>query len=267
MKRLPAVAGQFYNENAARLTNQVGQYIIKDAERQNAIAILSPHAGLMYSGHVAGAVYSSIRFPKTFILLGPNHTGLGPPLSMMSSGQWEIPSATFEIDEELGSRIKEKVPLIVEDTQAHRHEHSLEVQLPFIAYFSEACRILPITIMRASLQECAATGRGIAEAVREAQYDVVIVASSDMSHYQQDAVARMLDNLALKEVLNLNPEGLYSIVLREQISMCGFIPATVMLYAALGLGASEARLIKYSTSGEVSGDFDRVVGYAGILIK
>jgi MEMO1 family protein len=267
MKRLPAVAGQFYDANAVRLKNQVGQYIIKNTEREKAIAILSPHAGLMYSGPVAGAVYSAIRFPKTFILLGPNHTGLGPPLSIMSSGEWEIPSATFEVDEELGSRIKVKVPLIVEDTQAHRYEHSLEVQLPFIAYFSDECRILPISIMRASLEECAAAGKGIAEAVREAQYDVVIVASSDMSHYEPDAVARKLDNLAMKEVLDLNPEGLYSVVLRERISMCGFIPATVMLYAALGLGAGGARLIKYSTSGEVSGDFDRVVGYAGIIIK
>jgi AmmeMemoRadiSam system protein B len=267
MKRLPAVAGQFYDANAIRLKNQVGQYISKNTEREKAIAILSPHAGLMYSGPVAGAVYSAVRFPKTFILLGPNHTGLGPPLSIMSSGEWEIPSATFEVDEELGRRIKEKVPLIVEDTQAHRYEHSLEVQLPFIAYFSDECRILPISIMRASLEECAAMGRGIAEAVREAQYDVMIVASSDMSHYEPDAVARKLDNLAMKEVLDLNPEGLYSVVLRERISMCGFIPATVMLYAALGLGAGGARLIKYSTSGEVSGDFDRVVGYAGIIIK
>ena len=267
MKRLPAVAGQFYDGNPIQLKNQVGQYIIKDSEREKAIAILSPHAGLMYSGHVAGAVYSAIRFPKTFILLGPNHTGLGPSLSIMSSGEWEIPSATFKIDEELGSRIKEKVPFIVEDTQAHRYEHSLEVQLPFIAYATDKCRILPISIMRASLEECAATGRGIAEAVREAQYDVVIVASSDMSHFEQDAVARRLDNLAIKEVLDLNPEGLYSIVLKERISMCGYIPATVMLYAARELGAGEARLIKYSTSGEVNGDFDRVVGYAGIIIK
>jgi AmmeMemoRadiSam system protein B len=221
----------------------------------------------MYSGHVAGAVYSAIRFPKTFILLGPNHTGVGSPLSIMSSGEWEIPSATFELDENLGSRIKEKVPFIVEDMQAHRYEHSLEVQLPFIAYSSDECRILPISIMRASLEECAAMGRGIAEAVREAPYDVVIVASSDMSHYEKDAVARKLDNLAIKELLDLNPQGLYSIVLRERISMCGFIPATIMLYAALELGAGEARLIKYSTSGEVSGDFDRVVGYAGIIIK
>lgn len=267
MKRLPAVAGQFYHGNAVQLKRQVEQYIVKEASREKVIAALSPHAGLMYSGPVAGAVFSSIRVPRTFILLGPNHSGFGPDMSIMSSGEWEIPTATFGIDEELGRRIKEKVPRIIEDTQAHMYEHSLEVQLPFIAYTPDECRILPITFMRASLKECAAAGRGIAEAIREAEYDVVIVASSDMSHYEQDAVARRLDNLAIKEVLDLNPEGLYSTVLRERITMCGFIPATIMLYAARELGAAEARLVKYATSGEVSGDFDRVVGYAGIIIK
>jgi AmmeMemoRadiSam system protein B len=267
MKRAPAVAGQFYQGNAARLHDQVGSYIIKDTLKEKIIAVLSPHAGLMYSGHVAGAVYSAIHIPRTFLLLGPNHTGFGPALSMMSSGLWEIPSATFEIDSELGSRIKDKVPFIVEDMQAHRYEHSLEVQLPFIAYLSKDCRILPITIMRASVDECAVAGKGIAEAIKASPYDVVIVASSDMSHFEQDAIARKLDSLAIKEVLALNPEGLYSTVLRERITMCGFIPSTIMLYAALELGAREARLIKYATSAEVSGDFDRVVGYAGIIVS
>ena len=267
MKRLPAVAGQFYYGNPARLKNQVEQYIVKDAVREKVIAIVSPHAGLMYSGHVAGAVYSSIRFPKTFILLGPNHSGLGPNMSITSSGEWEIPTATFAIDEELGRSIKKKAPRIIEDTQAHMHEHSLEVQLPFIAYSSDECRILPISISRASIEECEATGRAIAEAVRECGYDVVIVASTDMSHFEQDAAARKIDNLAIREVLGLDPAGLYSIVVRERITMCGFIPTTIMLYAARELGAVEARLIKYATSAEVSGDFDRVVGYAGIIIK
>ncbi len=267
MKRLAAVAGQFYNGNPVRLKNQVEQYIVHGAVREKAIAVLSPHAGLMYSGHIAGAVYSSIHFPSSFLLLGPNHSGLGPNISMMSTGEWEIPTATFGIDDELARRIREKVPFIVEDSQSHIYEHSLEVQLPFIAHFSDNCRILPITFMRATIDDCAAAGRGIADAIRASGHEVVIVASSDMSHYEPDAVARKLDKLAIDEILALNPEGLYSIVMREKISMCGLIPATVMLYAALELGAGEARLVKYATSGEVSGDFDRVVGYAGILIK
>ncbi|MGO9379721.1 MAG: AmmeMemoRadiSam system protein B [Dissulfurispiraceae bacterium] len=267
MKRFAAVAGQFYNGNPVRLKKQVEQYSIHNAVRERVLAVLSPHAGLMYSGHVAGAVYSSIRFPSTFLLLGPNHSGLGTNMSMMGSGEWEIPTATFSIDTELAKRVREKVPLIVEDSQAHIYEHSLEVQLPFIAYSSDNCQILPITFMRATIEECAAAGRGIADAIRMVGYDVVIVASSDMSHYEQDAVARKLDKLAIDEILALNPEGLYSVVMREKISMCGLIPATIMLYAALELGAGEARIVKYATSGEVSGDFDRVVGYAGILIK
>jgi AmmeMemoRadiSam system protein B len=267
MYRKPAVAGQFYYGTASRLKSQVGQYIIEDAAKEKVIGLISPHAGLMYSGHVAGAVYSSIQFPKTFILIGPNHTGLGPNVSMMASGQWEIPTGTFSIDEDLSKKILQKAACISEDMQAHIFEHSLEVQLPFIAYFSETVKIVPITVMQASLEECRKIGEEIADAVKEVDYDVVIAASSDMSHYEPDAVARKLDSLAINEALNLNPEGLYNIVRKERISMCGFLPATIMLYAANALGAKEARLVKYATSGDVSGDYEQVVGYAGVIVK
>jgi AmmeMemoRadiSam system protein B len=267
MKRLPAVAGQFYSSSAARLVKDVEQYSVKDAGRSKVIAVLSPHAGLMYSGHVAGAVYSGIIFPETFLILAPNHTGRGPAASIMSAGEWEIPSATFSIDEDLANRIRAKVPFFAEDTLAHQHEHSIEVQLPFIARAPHECRIVPVAIGRASIEECAAAGRGIAEAIKESGRRVVIVASSDMSHYESDATARMLDTLAIRELLDLKPEGLYSTVMDNGITMCGFIPATIMLYAALGLGAVEAALVKYATSGEISGDMERVVGYAGIIIK
>ncbi|BCB96723.1 MEMO1 family protein [Dissulfurispira thermophila] len=267
MYRKPAVAGQFYYGIASRLKSQVEEYIIKDAVKEKVIGIISPHAGLMYSGHVAGVVYSSIQFPETFILIGPNHTGLGANVSIMASGQWEIPTGTFSIDEDLSRKILQKSTYLSEDIQAHIFEHSLEVQLPFIAYFSETTKIVPITVMYASLQECKEIGEGIADAIREVDYDVVIAASSDMSHYETDETARRLDNLAIKEVLNLNPEGLYKAVHEHKISMCGFLPVTIMLYAAKALGAKQARLIKYATSGDVSGDYERVVGYAGIVIK
>lgn len=267
MKRTPAVAGQFYYGTASRLKSQVGQYIIEDAAKEKVIGLISPHAGLMYSGHVAGAVYSSIQFPNTFILIGPNHTGLGATISIMASGQWEIPTGIFSIDEDLSKKILQKVAYVSEDMQAHIFEHSLEVQLPFIAYFSETVKIVPITVMQASLEECTKIGEGIADAVKEVDYNVVIAASSDMSHYEPDAVARKLDSLAINEALNLNPEGLYNIVHKERISMCGFLPATIMLYAAKALGAKEARLVKYATSGDVSGDYEHVVGYAGLIVK
>ncbi len=267
MKRSPAVAGQFYYGTASKLKSQVEQYILAEAAKEKVIGIISPHAGLMYSGHVAGAVYSSIEFPKTFVLIGPNHTGLGSNVSIMTSGQWEIPTVTFEIDEELAGKIAKAAPDISEDVKAHLFEHSLEVQLPFIAYFSGSVKIVPITVMNASLQECEAIGNGIADAVKEAGYDVVIAASSDMSHYVPDAVARKLDEFAIDEILRLNPEGLYNTVQNQNISMCGFLPATIMLYAAKALGAKEARLVKYATSGDVSGDYEHVVGYAGVVVR
>lgn len=265
--RRPAVAGQFYYATAPKLKNQVEQYIIRDSIKEKVIAVLSPHAGLMYSGHVAGAVYSSIEFPDTFILIGPNHTGLGQNVSVMTSGQWEIPTGKFSIDEGLARKILEKSSIAKDDIHAHLFEHSLEVQLPFIAYFSDSVKIVPITVMMASLQECEDVGSAIADAVRESNYNVVIVASSDMSHYESDDVARRLDRIAINEILRLNPEGLYNTVKSKNISMCGFIPAAIMLYASLSLGAKEARLIKYATSGDVSGDYEQVVGYSGIIIK
>ncbi len=267
MKRMPAVAGQFYQGSPSRLKSQVEQYIIDGIQKEKVLGIISPHAGLIYSGQVAGAVYSSIEFPQTFILLGPNHTGQGASISIMASGSWEIPIRSFLIDEALSESIINKIPYAEDDSRAHRFEHSLEVQLPFIAYFSDSVKIVPITIMKASIRECQEIGKGIAEAIKASGIDVVIVASSDMSHYVSDSAARRLDNLALNNVIGLNPEGLYNIVKKESISMCGYIPSVIMLYAAMELGAKEAKLIKYATSGEVSGDYDHVVGYAGVIVK
>ena len=267
MRRSPAVAGQFYQGTASKLTQQVKQYINSNAVKEHAIGLLSPHAGLIYSGSVAGEVYSAIEFPKTFVLIGPNHTGIGAKVSMMASGEWEIPTGIFSIDEKLSRRIAANTPIISEDAQAHTFEHSLEVQLPFIAYFSTEPKIVPIAIMSASLEECRLLGEGIAKSIKEVKYAAVIVASSDMSHYVPEDVARQKDKKAIEMIKSINPEGLYTIVSRERISMCGYLPATVMLFAAKALGAIEARLIKYSTSGEISGDYDQVVGYAGMIVK
>lgn len=267
IKRLPAVSGQFYYGTESRLRSQVKEYIVEGLEKEEIIGAVSPHAGLMYSGPVAGALYSTIKFPETFILIGPNHTGLGSWASVMAKGEWEIPTGTFSIDEDLSKRILERSSYLKEDIQAHIFEHSLEVQLPFISYFSTSVKIVPITVMMATLQDCKEMGNAIADAIRETNYKVTIVASSDMSHYEPDNVARRLDNLAIKEILDLNPEGLYNIVHKERISMCGYLPVTIMLFASKALGAKEARLIKYATSGDVSGDYGSVVGYASIIVK
>lgn len=273
MKRKPAVAGQFYSASSSGLSKEVQQYIqvsaVKDAKRpkENAIGIVSPHAGLIYSGAVAGAVYSRIEFPHTFILIGPNHTGIGKPLSIMTYGEWEMPTGSLRIDEVLASKIMERFAVIEEDTLAHSMEHSLEVQLPFILHFSSKVKIVPISMMTDSLDYCRSVGEAIADVVRNTDYSVTIIASSDMSHYEADSVARAKDKKAIDRILSLDAEGLYRTVLKEHISMCGFIPATTMLYAAKGLGAKEAALVRYMTSGEVSGDYGYVVGYAGIIVK
>ncbi len=267
MKRSPAVAGQFYHGTPLKLQQQVENYIDKGARREKVIAVVSPHAGLIYSGSVAGAVYSSIDFPETFILIGPNHTGLGAQVSLMASGEWEIPTGVFRIDEKISHKISVYAPNVTKDIKAHMFEHSLEVQLPFIAYFSKEVKIVPIIILSATVEECRMIGEGIARAVKDIGSSVVIVASSDMSHYVPDEIARKKDSKAIDRILSLDPEGLYEIVGKERISMCGYIPVTIMLYAAEALGAQSARLIKYATSAEVSGDYDHVVGYAGIVLR
>lgn len=267
MRRSPAVAGQFYYGTASKLTQQVENYIDRNARKEKAVAIVAPHAGLIYSGPVAGAVYSSIDFPETFILIGPNHTGLGAQISLMESGEWEIPTGVFRIDEKISYKISMNVPIVKKDAQAHMFEHSLEVQLPFIAYFSKEVKIVPIAILSASIEDCRVLGDGIAKAVKDTGYSVVIVASSDMSHYVTDDVARQKDKKAIDKILSFDPEGLYEIVKKERISMCGYLPATTALFAAKALGAQSARLVRYTTSAEVSGDYDHVVGYAGIILR
>lgn len=267
MKRAPAVAGQFYHANAERLEEQVQEYLEPEAAKEHAKAVMCPHAGLVYSGPVAGAVYSRIVFPETFLLIGPNHTGLGAEVALMAEGQWEMPTGALSIDERLAARIAQNVPLASRDARAHAFEHSLEVQLPFILHFSQDVKIVPIAVMSGSLGDLGAIGEGIAKSVKEVGYPVVIVASSDMSHFVPDVAARQKDRMAIDRVLALDPEGLYNVVRQEGITMCGFMPAVIMLAAAKALGAKEAKLVKYATSAEVSGDYDNVVGYAGIIVK
>jgi len=266
MVRSPAVAGQFYQGTTQKLQQQVSQYLQKDLGRDHAVGVMVPHAGLIYSGAVAGTVYSSITMPKTFVMLGPNHTGLGSSVSLMDDGEWEVPTGKLRVDRKLASRILQHAKVAERDAKAHTFEHSLEVQLPFITCLSTDIAIVPIAILSASYEECTELAEGIAKAVQGVDYPVTILASSDMSHYLPDRVARQKDKLALDRVLEMDPRGLYDTVRRERISMCGYLPATVMLIAAKILGAKEAFLVKYMTSGDVSGDYESVVGYAGIVL-
>ena len=267
MIRKPAVAGKFYPASDKELSDVVKECIVADAAREKVLGIVSPHAGLMYSGSVAGAVYSEIEFPQTFIMIGPNHTGLGKPVSIVSTGRWEMPNGTVEVDTVIADALKAQSDIFEENELAHLMEHSLEVQLPFMLHFSPDIKIVPITITAKSISLCSALGDAIAEVIKNADYPVTIVASSDMSHYVRDFVARLNDEKAIEKINDLDPEGLFNIVRKESISMCGVVPVTAMLFAAKKLGAKEGRLVKYITSGDVTGDKDSVVGYAGMTIK
>ncbi|HYQ48470.1 MAG TPA: AmmeMemoRadiSam system protein B [Thermodesulfovibrionales bacterium] len=266
MLRRPAVSGQFYYGSAPRLEQQVSQYLGNGIVREKAVGIMVPHAGLVYSGPVAGAVYSSIQMPKTFVMIGPNHTGLGARIAVMDEGEWEIPTGKLRIDRKLAGRILLNTERAERDPKAHTFEHSLEVQLPFIVHFSQETEIVPIAMLSATYDQCAELAEGISKAIQSVDYPVTILASSDMSHYVPDRIARQKDKAALDHLLSLDPRGLYDTVVRERISMCGYLPATVMLIASGMLGARTARIIRYMTSGEVSDDYESVVGYAGVVI-
>jgi len=264
--RRPAVAGQFYRGDPESLHDEVEGFIVPSVSRK-CIGILSPHAGFMYSGKVAGAVYSAVSIPDTVLLMGPNHTGFGDRASLMVSGTWSVPTGSFPIDTGLAALLLKTSSLISENSSAHMYEHSLEVQLPFIGYLRKDVRIVPLTLMQLSLEECLEIGKGVAEAITASEREVLMIASSDMSHYVSDETARKKDHLAIEKILALDPEGLYDVINKENITMCGYIPATIMLHAGRIMGASSAELIRYATSAEVSGDYDHVVGYAGVVIQ
>jgi AmmeMemoRadiSam system protein B len=269
MIRQPAVAGYFYQGTPSRLRDQVERFLVRGEKKIKALGVVCPHAGLVYSGSVAGAVYSRVELPGTFVLIGPNHTGMGAPVSLMTAGQWTTPLGAVTVDEALAAAIRSRSSRIRDDTIAHLREHSLEVQLPFIQQLREKSKIVPIQMLDTRLETCVDLGQAIAEAVKAREgggSDVLIVASSDMSHYVSAGEAKRKDGMAIDRILALDARGLYQTVQDEDISMCGFGPVTAMLTACTALGATKAELVKYANSGEVSGDHEQVVGYAGIVV-
>ncbi len=265
--RPPAVAGRFYPRDAQMLLGEVQAFLSPRQERRPALGCIVPHAGYIYSGHVAGAVFARIEIPQRCIVLCPNHTGRGTPLSIMSAGTWETPLGPVTIDSQLAEDLKSGFALLREDSEAHRSEHAIEVELPFLQVLNRQCAFVPIAVGTAQFEALEELGRAMGEALREQAEPVLIVASSDMNHYQNDAVTRVKDHKAIERILALDARGLYDTVLREDISMCGFGPAVAMLTAVRALGAKSADLVKYATSGDISGDRETVVGYAGVLIN
>jgi len=238
------------------------------AKREKAICVVSPHAGFIYSGPVAGALFSSVQLPDTFVILGPSHRDMSSRIALMKEGDWETPLGDVSIESRLAELIINCSSLITVDDIAHLEEHSLEVQLPFIQYFKKNISIVPVCLSyNLSYKELEELANAVSRGIQEFKKEVLIVASTDMSHYVSQEVAKEKDFLAIEKVLKLDPKGLYDIVQKEDISMCGFQPTTSALIASKELGAQETKLIKYQTSGDASGDYSQVVGYAGIRIS
>jgi MEMO1 family protein len=264
--RMPAVAGQFYPGSAETLSRLLHSYTSGSGEKLNALGCIAPHAGYMYSGHVAGAVYARLQLPSQYIILCPNHTGYGAPLAIMSEGRWLTPLGEIQIDEQMCAALKREMPELMEDIDSQRREHALEVQLPFLQALTSDFMFVPITVGTSRFESLSGLGEAMARVIGAQQERVMIIASSDMNHYESDSVTRVKDRKAIDRVLALDPAGLYDVIRRENITMCGYGPTIAMLTAAKALGAKSAELIKYATSGDVSGERDAVVGYAGIAV-
>jgi len=266
MDRPAAVAGMFYPGDAKDLRAEVERLIGPAPSEEHAIAVVAPHAGYAYSGAVAGAVYREVRVPTAAIVLCPNHTGDGARAAIMSSGSWHIPGRSVPVDKRLAEELRDAAGL-TEDRLAHAREHSLEVQLPFLMYRNPSVRLVPVCLAQLPFESCARIGNALADVVSRHGRDLLLVASTDMSHYLSADAAREKDQLAMDRIAALDPEGLYSTVLERDISMCGFIATVVVLVASKALGATTARLVRYANSGDVSGDTAHVVGYAGFVIR
>ena len=266
--RPAAVAGSFYEGKPDRLRAQVEACLAanpKAEAKERFIGAVVPHAGLMYSGHVAAAFYGAADLPRRFIILCPNHTGLGHFAAINRDGEWRTPLGLVPVDTELADALLSKTKLLGDDWRAHSREHSLEVQLPFLQRLVGNFTFVPLCLAAPRYAFCEEIGGAIAEVAGGAP--IGIIASSDLNHYEDQQVTLKKDQRAIDAVVALDPEALWRVVEEEDISMCGFIPTTTMLIAAKRLGAANARLIKHATSGDINGDYSQVVGYAAIIIS
>nr|WP_320116567.1 AmmeMemoRadiSam system protein B [uncultured Desulfuromonas sp.] len=266
MIRQPAVSGQFYTDDPYELRQQVELFLATDQPAKPAYGVMMPHAGYVYSGAIAGETLAGVEVPDTVLLLGPNHRGVGHPCALYSQGGWKTPLGEVPIAETLAQRLLDDVPHLTQEMQAHRGEHSLEVLLPFLQVKNPALSIIPLMLGSLSFPILQQLGEGIGAVLKEDGGRVLIVASSDMTHYEPSIVARKKDQLALDALLHLDAADLYHQVKSEHITMCGVCAAVLMILIARALGARHARLIRYGDSGDVNGDHSAVVGYAGVVI-
>jgi MEMO1 family protein len=267
MIRPPAVAGRFYPSDPQELTRQIQEYSSGATEKTHALGCVVPHAGNVYSGRVAGAVYAAMEIPAQLILLGPRHFPQGQPMAILSEGSFETPLGQAQIDSVLAAELARACPLLREDEVAHGREHSLEVQLPFLQTLAANFRFVPVVMATDRYGAMEELGRAVAQVVKAQREPVLVIASSDMNHYESEAITRAKDERAIARILALDPRGLYDAVRSEGITMCGYAATVAMLVAVRELGATGATLVRHATSGEVTGDLNEVVGYAGIVIS
>jgi MEMO1 family protein len=266
MDRAPAVAGRFYPADPHALYREVDGYIGDAPSNEPAIALVTPHAGYAYSGAIAGATYRSARIPDVVVVLAPNHTGVGARAAIQTTGQWQIPGGAVPVASGEAETLR-ALALLTDDPRTQLHEHALEVQLPFLVRRNPDVRIVPVSLSFMPYPACVRIGTALADVVIQHGRDVLVVASTDMSHYLPADMVEHRDRPALEHIERLDPEGLYRTVVDEDISMCGIVPTTVALVAARALGAESATRVAYGNSGDASGDYSRVVGYAGYVIR
>jgi len=269
MVRAPAVAGRFYPADPRELAKQVDGCVSASARRQKvaAIACVVPHAGYAYSGAVAGSVYGALQLTKRVVLFGPRHYPRGESLAILTEGEWETPLGLVRVDTELASQLRHAFPRLRDDAVAHQAEHSLEVQLPFLQRLLGDFTFVPVVIGTDRFAVLEELGTALAGVLAALPAPVLMIASSDMNHYESDVITREKDRLAVERILGVDPRGLWDTVRDRGISMCGYAPTVAILTAAKLLGATSAELVAYATSGDVTGDYDAVVGYAGVVIR
>jgi MEMO1 family protein len=265
MIRRPGVAGSFYPGTKAKLQHELEEYIRFADTKKKVIGLICPHAGYVYSGSCAGKGFGAVEIPNTVIIMGVNHHGFGHPYAIDANDSWNTPLGDVEIDKELREKLAANSEIFDVDSIAGEREHSLEVQVPFIQYINPDAKILPITISSGDPDALVAAGKEIALAIK-GNNDVLMVASTDMSHYISAESAKIRDYKAIDKILKLDPRGLFMTVARERISMCGVAPTTMMMSAALELGARKSEIIEYTNSGKVSGEYDQVVAYLSMIV-
>lgn len=266
MLRKPVVAGQFYPQTESSLNKMLSKLIDAKSEKQEVKGIVMPHAGYIYSGHVAGATISKVEVKKTVIILGTNHTGSGRPFGIMTRGSWMTPLGEVKIDTEIAEAVLKESTLLEEDILSHLYEHSIEVEIPFFQYVRKDIKIVPIVVSASGIKIYQKLGEEIATGFKKIGRAALFVASTDFTHYESKEDAEKKDRLAIDAILALDEERLFQEVTEKNISMCGVAPTCALISACKELGAEKAGLVKYETSGDISGDYTSVVGYAGLLI-